>query len=44
VLGLVFNGDSGRGSRYQDHYYSSPEEKRPPLPWRAPGQWFTRRR
>jgi capsular exopolysaccharide synthesis family protein len=44
VLGLVFNGDSGRGSRYQDHYYAAPAEKRTPLPWRAAGQWFSRRR
>jgi succinoglycan biosynthesis transport protein ExoP len=39
VVGLVFNGDSGRGSRYQDHYYSAPAEKRPP-----PVSWFSRRR
>jgi capsular exopolysaccharide synthesis family protein len=39
VLGLVFNGDSGRGTRYQDHYYSAPAEKR-----RPPAQWFSRRR
>jgi capsular exopolysaccharide synthesis family protein len=39
MLGLVFNGDSGRGSRYQDHYYTAPAEKRS-----APVQWFSRRR
>jgi capsular exopolysaccharide synthesis family protein len=39
VLGLVFNGDSGRGTRYQDHYYAPPAEKR-----RAPVQWFSRRK
>jgi polysaccharide biosynthesis transport protein len=39
VLGLVFNGDSGRGTRYQDHYYAPPVEKR-----KAPVQWFSRRK
>jgi len=39
VLGLVFNGDSGRATKYQDHYYAAPAEQRS-----APVQWFTRRR
>ena len=40
VLGLVFNGDSGRGSRYEDHYYGHPAvEKRSTVV-----RWFGRRR
>jgi hypothetical protein len=37
VLGLVFNGDSGRGARYQDRYYAPT-----PAKGRAPVQWFSR--
>jgi capsular exopolysaccharide synthesis family protein len=40
VLGLVFNGDSGRGRRYEDHYYGSPAAR----PATKPVQWFRRRR
>jgi capsular exopolysaccharide synthesis family protein len=41
VLGLVFNGDSGRGSRYEDHYYGQPAIEPPRS---AVVQWFSRRR
>jgi capsular exopolysaccharide synthesis family protein len=44
VLGLVFNGDESRARRYQDQYYAAPAEKRPPLPWRTPAHWFSRKR
>lgn len=40
VLGLVFNGDSGRGSRYEDHYYGQPATGKR----RVAVQWFSRRR
>jgi succinoglycan biosynthesis transport protein ExoP len=31
MLGLVFNGDNGRDTRYQDHYYAAPPAARRPL-------------
>lgn len=40
TLGLVFNGDTGRGTRYQDHYYAM---EAPTARHRA-GQWFGSRR